>query len=247
MTLILDVPVPRDGSVQNRAELTIPWPLYIAKSKMEDGGLGVWTCADIPEGLVFGPCEGRVVKRTGEMSGYAWEIHGRPDLEIDCKDTSVSNWGRYINCARNYIERNLIAMQIQSEIFYVTNNEIKRNTELMVWYGASYGQMLGISTRDFFKPLLKDRGGGEAVAVEGHAGKGFRHVLLGDAHQCWVTGCPEARQRNVQNKNPRIWDRHDARNSVIIPPPACLYRPPLPCAAGLCMSASGFRLAGPVT
>ncbi|XP_045108621.1 uncharacterized protein LOC123503168 [Portunus trituberculatus] len=155
MTLILDVPVPRDGSVQNRAELTIPWPLYIAKSKMEDGGLGVWTCADIPEGLVFGPCEGRVVKRTGEMSGYAWEIHGRPDLEIDCKDTSVSNWGRYINCARNYIERNLIAMQIQSEIFYVTNNEIKRNTELMVWYGASYGQMLGISTRDFFKPLLK--------------------------------------------------------------------------------------------
>ena len=54
------------------------------------------------------------------------QIRGRPDLEIDCKDTSVSNWGRYINCARNYIERNLIAMQIQNEIFYVTNNEIKR-------------------------------------------------------------------------------------------------------------------------
>ncbi|XP_063842598.1 uncharacterized protein LOC135090141 isoform X2 [Scylla paramamosain] len=156
MTLILDVPVPRDGSFQNRAELTAPWPLYIAKSKVEDGGLGVWTSADLPQGLVFGPCEGQIVRRTGEMSGYAWEIRGRPDLEIDCKDTSVSNWGRYVNCARNYIERNLIAMQIQNEIFYVTNTEIKRNTELMVWYGASYGQMLGLSTRDFFKPQLRE-------------------------------------------------------------------------------------------
>lgn len=75
--IIFNLPfqVPRDGSVQNRAERTIPWPLYIAKSKIEDGGLGVWTSANLPEGLVFGPCEGRVVKRTGEMSGYAWEVN----------------------------------------------------------------------------------------------------------------------------------------------------------------------------
>lgn len=54
------------------------------------------------------------------------QIRGRPDIEIDAEETSVSNWVRYINCARNYIERNLIAMQIQNEIFYVTNTEIER-------------------------------------------------------------------------------------------------------------------------
>lgn len=64
----------RDGSVQNRAELTAPWPLCIAKSKVEGGGLGVWTKADLPRGLVFGPCEGRVVKKTEEVSDYAWEV-----------------------------------------------------------------------------------------------------------------------------------------------------------------------------
>ena len=38
----------------------------------------------------------------------------------------MSNWVRYVNCARNYIERNLIAMQIQNEIFYVTNTDIEK-------------------------------------------------------------------------------------------------------------------------
>ncbi|XP_050685878.1 uncharacterized protein LOC126980244 isoform X2 [Eriocheir sinensis] len=155
MTLILDNPVVRDGSVENRAQLTAPWPLYIAKSKIEEAGEGVWTGATLPRGLVFGPCEGRVMRKTGRMSGYSWEVRGRPDIEIDAEETSSSNWVRYINCARNYVERNLIAMQIQNEIFYVTNMDIERDTELMVWYGAAYGNWLGISMKDFFKPQLK--------------------------------------------------------------------------------------------
>ena len=34
---------------------------------------------------------------------------------------------------------------------------VTRNTELMVWYGAVYGDWLGISTKDFFKPRLKGK------------------------------------------------------------------------------------------
>lgn len=59
-------------------------------------------------------------------SDFLPQIRGRPDVEIDSEDTSMSNWVRYVNCARNYIEENLTAMQIQNEIFCVTNTEIER-------------------------------------------------------------------------------------------------------------------------
>ncbi|XP_071552552.1 uncharacterized protein [Panulirus ornatus] len=148
--------VSRDGSVKDRARITAPWPLYVEKSKVIGAGDGIWTSATLPKGLVFGPCEGHIIKGNQKISGYGWKIHGRPDIDIDAEDTSVSNWARYINCARNYKERNIIAMQIQNEIFYVTNCIIKSGTELMVWYGAAYGRLLGISLRDFFKPQLKE-------------------------------------------------------------------------------------------
>lgn len=66
----------RDGSVKNRAQLTVPWPLYLDDSKVKNAGQGVWTSAALPQGLVFGPCEGRIVRKAGKMSGYSWEVSG---------------------------------------------------------------------------------------------------------------------------------------------------------------------------
>ncbi|XP_045622863.2 uncharacterized protein [Procambarus clarkii] len=156
LVLILDTPVSRDGSVKERARLTAPWPITIAKSQITGAGEGVWTSATLPEGLLFGPCEGQIIKKQQKMSGYGWEIRGRPDIEIDAVNTSVSNWVRYLSCARNYTERNLMAVQIRNEIFYVTICTIKSGTELLVWYGDAYGEWLGISVKDFLKPQLKE-------------------------------------------------------------------------------------------
>lgn len=83
--------VPRDGSVKNRAELTVPWPLYIAKSLIEDAGQGVWTSAALPQGLVFGPCEGQIVKKTGEVSGYSWEVKVHIICHVTVSSSSLTS------------------------------------------------------------------------------------------------------------------------------------------------------------
>ncbi|KAK4310409.1 hypothetical protein Pmani_018023 [Petrolisthes manimaculis] len=77
LTLILDNPVVRDGSVSKRAHYTIPWPLTIGPSKIKSAGLGVWTNADLPKGLLFGPYQGNIISKvtSGEETGYAWKCN----------------------------------------------------------------------------------------------------------------------------------------------------------------------------
>ncbi|XP_042217478.1 uncharacterized protein LOC121863061 isoform X2 [Homarus americanus] len=158
MTLILDIPVPRDGRVEERARHTAPWPLFIAVSKIKGAGEGVWTSATLPQSLVFGPCEGHIIKKAKLATQYVWEIQGKYDVENDSADKSISNWVRYINCARNNKERNLFAMQIENEIFYITMCQIERDTELLTWYGETYGNHLGIKEKFFIQPMLKKPG-----------------------------------------------------------------------------------------
>jgi len=63
---------------------------------------------------------------------------------------------RYVNCARNEDEQNLIAYQYKGEIYYRSFKEILPETELLVWYGKDYGKDLGIERCDM-KSLLKPR------------------------------------------------------------------------------------------
>lgn len=49
-----------------------------------------------------------------------------------------------VKCARFPEEQNLIAVQVQGQIFYEACKEIKPSQELLVWYGDSYMQFLGI-------------------------------------------------------------------------------------------------------
>lgn len=74
--------VVRDGSVEERARLTAPWPLFVAESMITGAGEGVWTSAALPRGLVFGPYEGQILrlKRNSKAadSGYAWHVSFHP-------------------------------------------------------------------------------------------------------------------------------------------------------------------------
>lgn len=49
-----------------------------------------------------------------------------------------------VKCARFPEEQNLIAVQVEGQIFYETCKEIKPGQELLVWYGDCYMQFLGI-------------------------------------------------------------------------------------------------------
>uniref|UniRef100_F6YQH5 PR/SET domain 7 n=1 Tax=Ornithorhynchus anatinus TaxID=9258 RepID=F6YQH5_ORNAN len=132
---------------QNRSEVTLPPGLLIKMSGIPNAGLGVWNQAtSLPRGLYFGPFVGiRKNNVKDSLSGYSWAIlRGRNYEYLDGKNTSFSNWMRYVNCPRTKYEQNLVAIQYHREIYYRTTRVIPPGQELLVWYGEEYARNLGI-------------------------------------------------------------------------------------------------------
>ncbi|XP_028359843.2 histone-lysine N-methyltransferase PRDM9-like isoform X1 [Phyllostomus discolor] len=145
-TFVMDSVV--DKGHPHRSALTLPPGLRIGPSGIPEAGLGVWNeAADLPVGLHFGPYEGHITEdEEAANGGYSWLItKGRNCYEyVDGKDKSWANWMRYVNCARDDEEQNLVAFQYQRQIFYRTCRVVSPGCELLVWYGDEYGQELGI-------------------------------------------------------------------------------------------------------
>lgn len=56
----------------------------------------------------------------------------------------LGNWMSLVKCARFPDEQNLIAVQVEGQIFYEACKDIQPGQELLVWYGDCYMQFLGI-------------------------------------------------------------------------------------------------------
>ncbi|KAB5515062.1 hypothetical protein PHYPO_G00250740 [Pangasianodon hypophthalmus] len=78
-------------------------------------------------------------------SGYSWVIHMGRQCEkyIDAKREMHANWMRYVNCACNDGEQNLMAYQYRGEILYRCCRPINPGQELLVWYEEKYARDLG--------------------------------------------------------------------------------------------------------
>ncbi|XP_008290832.1 PR domain zinc finger protein 14 [Stegastes partitus] len=136
---------------------------------------GVFTDkSNIPKGTRFGPFQGKLVN-TSEIKTYddntlMWEVfeNGRLSHFVDGRGGS-GNWMSLVKCARFPEEQNLIAVQVQGQIFYEACKEVTPGQELLVWYGDCYMQFLGI-------PLtLKDpREDTSVVPPTEDAGEGFK-------------------------------------------------------------------------
>ncbi|XP_055421407.1 histone-lysine N-methyltransferase PRDM9-like [Bubalus kerabau] len=155
----------KDSAVEkghaNRSALTLPPGLSIRPSGIPKAGLGVWNeASDLPLGLHFGPYEGQIIYNEEDShSGYCWMVtKGRNSYEyVDGKDTSLANWMRYVNCARDDEEQNLVALQYHGQIFYRTCQVVRPGCELLVWYGDEYGKELGIKQGNRGKSKLSAR------------------------------------------------------------------------------------------
>ncbi|KAF5892702.1 zinc finger protein 2-like, partial [Clarias magur] len=144
---IPDVAVPL--GVADRARQTLPPGLEIRKSGIPDAGLGVFNNGDtIPAGVHFGPYQGDTVDREEAMnSAYSWVIHKSEQCEkyIDATSEMHSNWMRYVNCARNNDEQNLVAFQYQGGILYRSSRPIEPGQELLLWYEEFTKDHLGLT------------------------------------------------------------------------------------------------------
>ncbi|KAM6949148.1 histone-lysine N-methyltransferase PRDM9-like [Aplochiton taeniatus] len=136
--------------VGDRARQTLPPGLQVKPSGIAGAGLGVFNCGDsaVAQGVHYGPYEGEVMDKDEAIeSGYSWVTFKSRhcDMYIDAKKETHSNWMRYVNCARNEEEQNLVAFQFRGGILYRCCRPLAVGEELLVWYGEEYARDLGIS------------------------------------------------------------------------------------------------------
>ncbi|XP_059929272.1 histone-lysine N-methyltransferase PRDM9-like [Gadus macrocephalus] len=148
---------------KDRAKKTLPAGFEIRDSGIPGAGLGVFYCGDggLPIGTHFGPYEGHRTDEEGALeSGYSWEIYkSRHNDYIDAKRETLSNWMRYVNCARNEEEQNLIAFQYKGGILYRSCGLVTSGKELLVWYGDEYARHLGIGFDRLWNNKSSTKGG----------------------------------------------------------------------------------------
>ncbi|XP_062862116.1 histone-lysine N-methyltransferase PRDM9-like [Trichomycterus rosablanca] len=133
--------------VSDRARQTLPPDLQVRESGIPDAGLGVFNKGDtVPVSAHFGPYQGELVEKGEAMkSSYSWVIYKSNQWKeyIDAKSEMNANWMRYVNCAPNDKEHNLVAFQYRGGILYRCCQPIKKGEELLVWYEEEYAKDLG--------------------------------------------------------------------------------------------------------
>ncbi|KAM8804115.1 histone-lysine N-methyltransferase PRDM9-like [Rhynchonycteris naso] len=151
-----------DKGHPNHTALTLPHGLKIRPSGIPEAGLRVWNEASLlPVGLHFGPYGGQITENEeAGNNGYSWLITKERNcyMYVNGKDESWANWMRYVNCAQDDEEQNLVAFQYHRQIFYRTCRVIRPDCELLVWYSDEYGQKLGIKCGSKWKRELTAAG-----------------------------------------------------------------------------------------
>ncbi|XP_023564448.1 histone-lysine N-methyltransferase PRDM9 [Octodon degus] len=213
-----------DVGLEDRAVHTLPTGLRIGPSSIPGAGLGVWNGnSTLPVDVHFGPYEGQITEdEEAGHSGYAWMIsEGRQSYKyVDGKDTSHANWMRYVNCARIEEEQNLVAIQYHGQIFYRTCKAIKPGTELLVWYGNEYGQVLGLTGNSKWKKQHVD--GREpkaeihlcplrslAFSIQKFLSGYINHGHLSQIH--WVTATSNMLQGEDACPGDLLWEQQQSR------------------------------------
>ncbi|TNM96268.1 hypothetical protein fugu_015929 [Takifugu bimaculatus] len=145
----------------------------------------------VHKGTRFGPFQGKLVN-TSEIKTYddntlMWEVfeNGKLSHFVDGRG-GLGNWMSLVKCARFPDEQNLIAVQVEGQIFYEACKDIQPGQELLVWYGDCYMQFLGIpltlkEAREDSEALLPTEDAGEGFKCD-RCGKVFAYKYYRDKH-----------------------------------------------------------------
>ncbi|XP_035696884.1 histone-lysine N-methyltransferase MECOM-like isoform X2 [Branchiostoma floridae] len=116
-------------------DIHIPPEFELRESKAAGVGLGVWTKVAVQAGEKMGPFTGIQKAEVKDMT-YAWEIvdeFGKVKFIVDASEPGTGNWMKYIRSARNYNEQNMVALQINDQMYYKVVKDVEMGEELMVY------------------------------------------------------------------------------------------------------------------
>ncbi|KAL3183803.1 hypothetical protein MRX96_033874 [Rhipicephalus microplus] len=147
-----------------RANKTVPDGLLVRRSTIKGAQYGVFTIKQLSKRLCFGPYEGVTVDSSC-ANGYTWQIrHGGRVYLVDGRPLDRSNWMRYVNCAPQQSQQNLLAFVRQGAVYYRTNRVVYPGEELFVWYGDAFAKQLGLIGKSATASAQNKQGAEEDVA-----------------------------------------------------------------------------------
>ncbi|KAJ8281444.1 hypothetical protein GJAV_G00067780 [Gymnothorax javanicus] len=239
-SFVLDAPVPM--GTPDRARLTLPPHLEVRTSGIPGAGLGVFNLDQtVRRGVHYGPYEGELAEKDVAMdSGYSWMIYRSERCEeyIDAKRETHSNWMRYVNCARNEEEQNLVAFQHRGSILYRCFKPILPGQELLVWYGEDYGKELGITFDVLWSNKCSSKGGEDVSSP------------VFPCSQCWLSYTAEIYlHKHIKRSHPVEYVRQLRAGSITSasflpsggPPEQCAPSNTVPDAVKLQLNTGGVR------
>ncbi|XP_061434468.1 histone-lysine N-methyltransferase PRDM9-like, partial [Lethenteron reissneri] len=192
--------------VANRARLSLPQGLTVGASSIAGAGLGVWSNRKkLPKGVMFGPYQGEVSEEN-PVSEYCWLIYkNKKDREyVDAQDESKSNWMRFVNCARNEQEQNLVAFQHRGQIYYRTFRAVGPGSELLLGIACEAGPSRRRSSSSEMAPraTARDLQPVQPPPSEEHRGVGVEVTRLPCPACNRQFICRSSLQHHVQRRHP---------------------------------------------
>ena len=84
------------------------------------------------------------------MSFFQISRNGTAQFYVDGYHIASSNWARWVNCARNIKEENILMFTCRGKEYYVTMTDVYPGQELLSFYGDAYVKLLKIDINDYY-------------------------------------------------------------------------------------------------